>query len=361
MGTTSCRSGKVCGAAAGNRSITIGAKIPPRKACRWALAAEIAFNQRKNGFQSRRKTPLNGMNIGRRLSDNRHRIQDEQAVNTKHELKANTSYQSLDLNGSDVEELPDGISVQFRLNLANCKRLTKLPEHLSVGSLNISGCTSLERLPDGLAASFLDMSGCGQIESWPKTGSLAAGRLTARDCVGMTELPSWLGRLSQLDLAGCAAVQRLPDWLEVSSWIDVAGTGITSLPHSLDGVGLRWRGVRIDERIAFRPTEISAAEVLGEKNAELRRVKMERMGYDRFLDDANSEILDTDTDPGGERKLLRVELDDDEPLICVSVVCPSTKRLYLIRVPPDTKTCGAAIAWTAGFDDPNDYAPLIET
>ena len=117
----------------------------------------------------------------------------------------------------------------------------------------------------------------------------------------------------------------------------------------------------MDERVAFRPNEITAQEVLDTPNAELRRVKMERIGFERFLSEANPEVLDSDTDLGGERKLFRVQLEDDEPLVCVSVCCPSTGRRYLLRVPPDTATCRQAVAWTAGFDDPNGYEPEVET
>ncbi len=277
------------------------------------------------------------------------------------EIEANTRYVSLDLEEAALEELPVGIEVQFGLNLRGCSNLQRLPVNLRVGSLDVSDCVSLEGLPEGLSASFVDMSDCPQIESWPRTATLSVGRLRARNCLGLTELPRWLGRLSQLDLAGCAQIHSLPEGLEVTSWVDIAGTGIQSLPKSLAGVGLRWRGVAIDERIAFRPAEITAREVLGERNAELRRVKMERMGFDRFMAESDPEVLDTDTDPGGERKLLRVALEEDEPLVCVSVNCPSTGRHYLLRVPPDVSTCRQAIAWTAGFDNPDDYAPLVET
>ncbi|NOK61345.1 MAG: hypothetical protein GFH27_549305n114 [Chloroflexi bacterium AL-W] len=51
----------------------------------------------------------------------------------------------------------------------------------------------------------------------------------------------------------------------------------------------------------------------------------------------------------------------DEDLVCVSVICPSTGRQYLIRVPPQTRTCHQAAAWIAGFDDPNAYQPIAET
>ena len=77
---------------------------------------------------------------------------------------------------------------------------------------------------------------------------------------------------------------------------------------------------------------------------------------------AAAEVLDADRDPGGPRRLVRVAMGkDDEPLVCVSVVCPSTGRQYVIRVPPTTTSCHQAAAWIAGFDNPNDYHPLVET
>jgi hypothetical protein len=66
------------------------------------------------------------------------------------------------------------------------------------------------------------------------------------------------------------------------------------------------------------------------------------------------------TDPGGVRRLLRVPMVDDEDLVCVMVHCPSTGGRYLLRVPPKMKTCRQAVAWTAGFDDPSRYRPLVE-
>jgi hypothetical protein len=156
----------------------------------------------------------------------------------------------------------------------------------------------------------------------------------------------------------------LPDDLRVSGWLDLAHSGLTEescLPPSLNQVQLLWGGVEIDRRIAFRPETITAGEILEEKNAERRRVLLDRCGYARFLQDANAARLDADTDPGGRRELLRIELDGDEALVAMSCFCPSTGRQYFIRVPPDTETCRHAAAWIAGFDDPADYQPLIET
>lgn len=260
-----------------------------------------------------------------------------------------------------METLPDNLRVRFRLNLQRCTMLRRLPDNLRAGTLSIVGCTGLVGLPEGLHVSFLDMSGCPQITTWPERGTIEVGSLRARFCTGLTGLPPWLRRVSQLDLCGCRNIGELPEGLEVGSWIDIAETGITQLPQSLLGVPLRWRGVRIDERIAFRPNELTVGETLAETNAERRRVMIERIGFERFLHDVDAELLDQDMAPGGERKLYRVELDGDEPLVCVSVGCPSTDRRYLLRVPPDMQTCHQAVAWTAGFDNPDDYQPVLET
>ena len=43
------------------------------------------------------------------------------------------------------------------------------------------------------------------------------------------------------------------------------------------------------------------------------------------------------------------------------VLIDAVGRHYLIRVPPETKSCRHAAAWVAGFDNPNDYRPVLET
>ena len=136
---------------------------------------------------------------------------------------------------------------------------------------------------------------------------------------------------------------------------------ITTLPLSLRGVRLRWRGVPIDERIAFYPEMITVEEILQERNAELRRVLLERVGFEWFVSHTQAEVLDVDRDASGERRLLRIPLEGAEDLVCVSVRCPSTNRQYVLRVPPAMRTCRQAVAWTAGFEDPDQYQPLMET
>ncbi|HTB83804.1 MAG TPA: hypothetical protein VK742_09140 [Candidatus Sulfotelmatobacter sp.] len=267
----------------------------------------------------------------------------------------------LDARDSKLTGLPDDLKIDSRLVLDNCNRLKSLPEGLSAGSISLRNCSSIQALPERVSTWFLDMTGCSQFETWPNAGTIHNGSLILRNCTRLCQLPSWIERLAHLDLAGCVALREIPDGLTVSSWVDVGGTGISGLPPSMQGASLRWRSVRVDERIAFSPTQLTAKEVLAEKNAEVRRVMIERMGYLRFSQEARAKLLDQDRDGGGTRQLLSIDLEKDEPLVGLSCFCPSTGRQYFLRVPPKMKTCHQAAAWMAGFDDPSLYRPQIET
>ena len=251
------------------------------------------------------------------------------------ELPAGLHCNELNLNNTRLRALPADLRVDFRLDCTGCVHLETLPVGLKVGSLILRDCTSLETLPEGLDVSFLDISGCLGMRCWPQQAKVQVGRLVARGCMQFTSLPDWLADVSQLDLSGCANITELPPTLQVRSWIDIANTGIAFLPPGVANAQIRWRGVTIDSRIAFEPETINSQEILGTVNVELRRVLMERMSYEAFMANAQAQILDTDADPGGERQLLRVPIANDEPLVCLSVSCPSTDRQYMLRVPPD--------------------------
>lgn len=277
-----------------------------------------------------------------------------------HLLDGLTIYK-LSLRGCQLASLPATLKVIHELDCTDCTALVDLPENLSVPVLRLAGCFSLERLPEGLTCHFLDLTDCTGVSGWPDRGQIDVGRVTLRGCGQLRSLPAWFGLLAQLDLRDCANLRNLPDGLRVTSWVDVAGTRVRSLPASMEKVPLRWRGVSVDRRIAFDPETITAQEILAEPNAERRRVMLERMGYEAFLQEADAEELDRDTDPGGERRLFRVPLEGDEDLVCLSVLCPSTGRQYVIRVPPTIDSCHAGAAWIAGYDDPSLYRPLVET
>jgi hypothetical protein len=270
----------------------------------------------------------------------------------------------LNLSQTPIASLPDDLQVDSRLDLSGCERLERLPEDLRVGTLILRGCTALKALPERLDVWFLDLTGCWAFETWPAVANIRSGRLQLRGCTALRTLPPYLSRLAALNVRDCPNLNSIPAKLTVSGWLDLGHSGLkneSDLPPGLLHTQLRWAGVSVDRRIAFHPETIKVDEILGESNAERRRVLLDRYGYGRFIKDARAEILDRDTDPGGERQLLRVKLDGDEDLVAFSCFCPSTGRQYIIRVPPATPSCHHAAAWIAGFDDPKNYHPVIET
>jgi hypothetical protein len=97
------------------------------------------------------------------------------------------------------------------------------------------------------------------------------------------------------------------------------------------------------------------------------------MGIQRFMRESNPAIVHQDVEASGNvRQLLLVELPSaidewtdrpiqEEPIVMLSVTCPSTAHHYMLRVPPHMQTCHQAAAWVAGFDDPERYQPVMET
>ena len=279
---------------------------------------------------------------------------------------------TINLQRTRLRTLPGDLRVSHRLDLTDCRELSSLPMGLRVGwsdmprgtptggALVLRRCTALESLPDDLDVCYLDIRACTNLFGWPQRATGRVGRLLAAGCSSLRFLPAWLN-VSRLDITDCVHLRKLPQGLRVTSDIEIANTKIHRLPASLREVRLRWRGVPIDHRIAFQPMNIRVDEILAESNSALRHVLLERFGLERFFSEANAQVIDTDRDAGGERKLLRVPIAGDEDLVCVLVHCPSTGRRYILRVPPTMKTCREAIAWTAGFDNPDLYRPLVET
>jgi hypothetical protein len=274
---------------------------------------------------------------------------------------------SIQAQRSGLRHLPDDLQVTYKLDLTDCKSLASLPDNLHTGSLIVRGCTQLKNIPDGLSIYFLDAANCTRLQAWGTTGQVEVGNINLSGCSQLRYLPDWIDKIAILNIQGCVNLHHLPDHLVVATMIELANSGLVALPEGCSKTELRWRDVIVDSKIVFHPEEITAQEVMEETNIELRRVMLDRMGYEAFFKQAKAVELHRDIDPGGMRRLLRVEFQDrnrrekDEPVVCLSVMCPSTARHYIIRVPPTTQTCHQAAAWVAGFDDPDQYHPTRET
>lgn len=121
-----------------------------------------------------------------------------------------------------------------------------------------------------------------------------------------------------------------------------------------------WHGLQVDSKIIMHPESLTLGRGTREPNPEIRRFIFERMSTERLLDQPGVEVIHADTDDGHRRQLLRLVIGGSAPVVAVRVVCPSTKRTHVLRVPPTMMSCSEAIAWTFGMSR-REYQPLVQS
>lgn len=96
--------------------------------------------------------------------------------------------------------------------------------------------------------------------------------------------------------------------------------------------------------------------MLTESNAEIRRVLIEQIGYDRICQELAAQVLDN----WREYTLLKIDADIDvEPIHLLKMTCPSTNHIHALRVPPTLNSAREAISWVNWDIDPEAFA--VET
>jgi len=253
--------------------------------------------------------------------------------------------------------MPDELIVTGALRLSGEARLKELPTFLECTHLEVNDCPNLDLLPERLRATSVQAQRTGIREI---TGDwLVREHLNLSNNAHLRRLPERLTARS-LAVANCPQLRELPAGLHLTGWVEVAGSGLTGLPSGLR-VNIQWQGTSVDERTAFRPEDLTGVEILNVRNVTRRRILLERFGLDRFIEEVGGLVIDRDRDAGGDRQLIRIPLEDDEAIVAMRVRCPSTAHSYVLRVPPHIRTCKRAAAWIAGFDNEQDYRPIIET
>jgi uncharacterized protein DUF6745 len=128
-------------------------------------------------------------------------------------------------------------------------------------------------------------------------------------------------------------------------------------------------GVPVPQDVIERSRAISVGMIDQERNAEVRRVMIDRYrhgeevhGAAAYIRDAGGIKLDHDERFG---TLWRRNIPNDEPIVMLEVVNATREptgefKRYWLRVPPEMTTAHEAVAWTFGRRK-QDYAPTIET
>ena len=124
--------------------------------------------------------------------------------------------------------------------------------------------------------------------------------------------------------------------------------------------------VRVPEYIVDRPHEITADKIKSEQNAEIRRIMMQRFGFDRYVQEIGANLVNSDM----VGKLWRIE--DEAPFHLAEVINSTPEpdgsvKTYFIPLPDENdltgkriKTCREGVAWTFSLHE-HEYHPAVQT
>jgi internalin A len=114
-----------------------------------------------------------------------------------------------------------------------------------------------------------------------------------------------------------------------------------------------YHGVRLPEEYGqLHPNQWQSQWLLAEENAELRRVLIEGIGYDRLCQELEAKQIDS----WQEYALLQIDNADVEPICLLKMTCPSTGFIHALRVPPNLTSAREAIGWVNWEIDAEEFS-----
>jgi leucine-rich repeat protein SHOC2 len=257
----------------------------------------------------------------------------------------------LSLNDRQIATLPQSIDSLIDLNYLNLRNnyLTSLTKNISnLSSLDYLFLDNnrLSILPENLGnlsnLTYLSLYN-NQLNFLPESiGNLVNLRSLYLNDNQLTALPNSISRLTKL------------------TTLTIEGNPLTDLSilkklPSLESV--YFLGVDLPRRYWDKFSEWNAEWLLDEDNAEIRRVLVEQVGYEKICEDLSADKLDT----WKEYTLLKIDgveaiyegEDEDElilanerePMVLLKMTCPSTQHIHILRVPPEMTSAEAAITW----------------
>lgn len=112
-----------------------------------------------------------------------------------------------------------------------------------------------------------------------------------------------------------------------------------------------WHGTQVNEKIIMRPRDITKEDIEDEKNSEVSRAIAERLGWDEYMERAETFLVDKwfDADKSLHYELWDFKKRFERTPKLLKMESPETKDgtrpHYVEPVDPGLKTCQAARAW----------------
>lgn len=120
-------------------------------------------------------------------------------------------------------------------------------------------------------------------------------------------------------------------------------------------------GVSIGKKVVTDPQGLGVEEIVHEPDLAVRRVMLERFGYERFV--CRAGLKPVQADHFG--RLYRLDPRRTEPIAFVEVLNSTpepngSRRRYFLCVPPTMRSAHQAVAWTFGLGT-SEYRPDVES
>jgi leucine-rich repeat protein SHOC2 len=190
----------------------------------------------------------------------------------------------------------------------------------------------------------------------------------------LDRLPKSIGKLTNLRSLNIEynRIKKLPASLYKLTKlinIDLSGNPLSDLSilQSLNELeSVSFLGVNLSRRYWTKLSKWQSKWLLDEENVEVRRVLIEQIGYERICQELDASCIDN----WQEYSLLKIEnfeifygedeeaweQEKREPLILLKMICPSSKHIHILRVPPEMTSAEAAITWVNHGIHPDEFS-----
>jgi len=279
----------------------------------------------------------------------------ERKLKAKLDRAKNKNHQKLDLSGialfSKLTEIPVEIFDFKHLKFLHLRGhiIEYIPESIgnltNLTNLNLSN-NCLTNLPESIGnlseLKHLNLSQ-NKLSNIPKSiGNLNNLIQLNLSHNNLTNIPEYFNNFANLKL------------------LDLRGNNFNGIPESLNHTAslIRLNGVIIPKKYQGIPLANWSASWLVEiDNAELRRLLIQVVGYEKIC----QELEAIELDRWREYTLLKIDKEIDiERVYLLKMTCPSTDYIHVLRVPPSyTGSAREAIKWVNHGIDPEQFT--IET